>query len=152
MFEKFKGTKVVNNKTFHIGVDKELNIYPKILLVNKKNPLDCTSYIEIIKDDTVVFFDIFYDGRNNDLVINNIKSILQLLSESNVDVYLYNYTHKKYTEFYNYYLEITPPQLRTNFELFNHNEVLLKQIIESSGYQIHNIYEFDFDNSVFKKR
>lgn len=154
MFNKFKGTKVIdekNDKTFYIG-DKELNQYTKILLINRKDPFEYVSYIEIIKDDTEVFFDIFNNRKNNDFATNNIKSVLQLLSGSKVDIYLYNYTHKKYTEYHNYYLKITPPVLRSNFNLFNDNETLLKNIIESSGYQIHNIYEFDFNDECFKKR
>lgn len=154
MFNKFKGTEVIDgNKSFHIGIDKELKLYPKILLVNKKDPLDNISYIEILKDDdTAVFFE-FFDRKNskNSFTIENIKSILEILQFETIDIYLYNYTDKKYTEYHNFYLKVTPPQLRSNFDLFNDSEDRLKQIIESK-YKIHNIYEFDFNNKIFKKR
>ena len=155
MFDKFKGVEVIddkNNKSFHIGVDKELNLYPKILLVNKKDPLGNTSYIEILKDDdTRLFFDFFDKKSKNNFTIENIKSILEILQFETIDIYLYNYTDKKYTEYHNFYLEVTPPQLRSNFDLFNDSEDRLKQIIDSK-FKIHNIYEFDFNNKNFKKR
>ncbi len=154
MFDKFKGVEVIDdNKSFHIGVDKELKLYPKIiLLANRKDPLGNMSYIEILKDDdTALFFDFFDRKSKNNFTIENIKSILEILQFETIDIYLYNYTDKKYTEYHNFYLEVTPPQLRSNFDLFNDSEDRLKQIIESK-YKIHNIYEFDFINENFKKR
>lgn len=138
-----------------IGIDKELK-FLKIFLYNDPNMYKFACIMQIIDENNEVLF--YHLFKNESINIRsaavNIKSVLLLVNKSTVDLYLCDYTDKNFKNRVqkissNKILKCILPGYK--FIFFDEILSMLKRALKSYNYEIHSIYNFDFNDKWFKR-